>query len=420
MDSLLILLVMVPLMLLQGFFSGSEIALVNADKFKMKHLASLGHKGAQLYMKMFQRPEVILGTTLVGTNISIVALTTLATLLMIQLFGAYGDLLAFLIFTPLFLVFGEVVPKSVYQQKANTLAPIVILPLRFFSLLFYPLVFIFSRVARIAARMVGVKPSHSSLFITREQVRMILEDTEQMANVDVFDRDRLIRAVRFAETTVADVMIPIAEVTMLSHRQSTDEAVMIARQHGYFRLPVYEDEPGNILGVVVLGIWELMDPQLKSMSLDELRTPVWYVVENQPVDEILDELQQRNDHMAIVVDEFGSAVGIITLEDVLERVVGEVINIGYSYEAYIPRHKGKIEKLGKERYRIDGRVLVSDVANATGILLTDTMMHTVGGMLIDELRHLPKPGESVIISGYRFIADEVTDKSVQSIIVESA
>ncbi len=203
-----------------------------------------------------------------------------------------------------------------------------------------------------------------------------------MANVDVFDRDRLIRAVRFAETTVADVMIPIAEVTMLSHRQSTDEAIMIARQHGYFRLPVYEDEPGKILGVVVLGIWELMDPQLKSKSLEELRTPVWYVVENQPVDEILDELQQRKDHMAIVVDEFGSAMGIITLEDVLERVVGDVINIGYSYEAYIPRHKGKIEKLGTERYRIDGRVLVSDVANATGILLTDTMMHTMGGMLM--------------------------------------
>ncbi|MGB5276803.1 MAG: hemolysin family protein [Gammaproteobacteria bacterium] len=418
MDSLLILLVMVPLMLLQGFFSGSEIALVNADKFKMKHLASLGNKGAQLYMKMFQRPEVILGTTLVGTNISIVALTTLATLLMIQLFGAYGDLLAFIIFTPLFLVFGEVVPKSVYQQKANVLAPIVIFPLRLFSLLFYPLVFIFSHLARFAARLVGVKPSHGSLFITREQVRMILEDTEAMANVDVFDRDRLIRAVRFAETTVADVMIPIAEVSMLSHRQSIDEAIMIARQHGYFRLPVYEDEPGNILGVVVLSIWELMDPQLKSKSVEQLRTPVCYVVENQPVDEILDELQQRDDHMAIVVDEFGSAMGIITLEDVLERVVGDVINIGYSYEAYIPRHKGKIEKLGTERYRIDGRVLVSDVANGTGILLTDTMMHTIGGVLMHKLRHLPRPGESVIISGYRFIADEVTEKAVQSIIVE--
>jgi len=418
MDSLLILLVMVPLLLLEGFFSGSEIALVNADKFKMKHLASRGHKGAKLFIKMFQRPEVILGTTLVGTNISIVALTTLGTLLMMQLFGAYGDLLAFIIFTPLFLVFGEVVPKSVYQQKANMLAPIVIFPLRLFSLLFYPLVFVFSRLARLAARLVGVKASHGSLFITREQVRMILEDTEQMANVDVFDRDRLIRAVRFAETTVADVMIPIAEVAMLSHLQSTAEAITIARKHGYFRLPVYEDEPGKIVGVAVLGIWELMDPQLKTKSLDELCISVMYVVENQPVDEILGELQHRNDHMAIVIDEFGSAMGIITLEDVLERVVGDVINIGYDFESYIPRRKGRIEQLGMDRYRIDGRTLVSDVIDATGIMLTDTTMHTIGGMLMRILRHLPEPGESVNISGFRFTVDAVTDRGIQSIIVE--
>ena len=418
MDSLLILLVMVPLMLLQGFFSGSEIALVNADKFKMKHLASRGHKGAQLFMRMFQRPEVILGTTLVGTNISIVALTTLGTLLMIRLFGEFGDLVAFIVFTPLFLVFGEVVPKSVYQQKANTLAPIVIFPLRFFSLVFYPVVFVFSRVARLAARLVGVRPSHGSLFITREQVRMILEDAEQMANVDVFDRDRLIRAVRFAETTVAEVMIPIAEVTMLSHRQSTAEAIALARQHGYFRLPVYEDEPGNILGVVVLGIWELMDPQLKTRTLDDLRNPVWYVVANQPVDEILNELQQRQDHMAIVVDEFGSAMGMITLEDILERVIGEVINIGYSYEAYVPRQKGKIERLGADHYLIDGKVMVADVMNATGIMLTDTTMHTIAGLVMESLRHLPKQGESVVIGDYRFTVDAVTDKGIERVMVE--
>jgi CBS domain containing-hemolysin-like protein len=418
MDSMLILLVMVPLMLLQGFFSGSEIALVNADKFKMKHLASKGHRGARLFMKMFQRPEVILGTTLVGTNISIVTLTTLGTLLMIRWFGAYGDLLAFIVFTPLFLVFGEVVPKSVYQQKANVLAPVVIFPLRIFSVLFYPVVFVFSRFARFAARLVGVTASQSSLFTTREQVRMILEDAEQMANVDVFDRDRLIRAVRFAETTVAEVMIPIAEVTMLSHRQCTAEAISLAHKHGYFRLPVYEDEPGAILGVVVLGIWELMDPQLKTKKLEELIMPVWYVVENQPVDEILDKLQQRDDHMAIVIDEFGSARGIITLEDVLERVIGEVINIGYSFESYIPRRKGKIESLGKDRYRIEGRVLISDVAHATGITFTDTSMHTMGGVLMNELRHLPKPDETVVIAGYRFVVETVTDKGIGSVIAE--
>jgi putative hemolysin len=417
-EVLLILLAMLILLLLQGFFSGSEIALVNADKFRLRHLASRGHKGAQLVMKLFERPEVLLGTTLVGTNISLVALTTLGTLMMLKLFGEHGDLIAFVIYTPLFLIFGEVVPKSVYQQKADQLAPRIIYPLRLFSLLFYPLVFVFSGTARLVVRLVGVKPSHHSLFTTREQVRMILEGVEQAANVDVFDRDRLIRAVRFADTTVGEVMIPIAEVTMVSHRLGTEEAIRIARQQGYFRLPVYEDEPGKIVGVVTMSIWELMDPALRTQSLQELCRPVLYMVENQPVDEILGELQNRDDHMAIVVDEFGSAIGMITLEDVLERVVGEVVNLGYNFEAHLPRHRGQVEELGAEHYRMDGRALISDVAEVLGVSLPYANVHTIGGLVLRELRHLPQPGESIVVSGYRFSVEVVTEKGIRSLLAE--
>jgi CBS domain containing-hemolysin-like protein len=363
-------------------------------------------------------PEVLLGTTLVGTNISLVALTTLGTLMMLNLFGEHGDLIAFVIYTPLFLIFGEVVPKSVYQQKADQLAPRIIYALRLFSLLFYPLVFVFSGTARLVVRLVGVKPSHHSLFTTREQVRMILEGVEQAANVDVFDRDRLIRAVRFADTTVGEVMIPIAEVTMVSHRQGTEEAIRIARQKGYFRLPVYEGEPGKIVGVVTMSIWELMDPTLRTQPLQELCRPVLYMVENQPVDEILGELQNRDDHMAIVVDEFGSAIGMITLEDVLERVVGEVVNLGYNFEAHLPRHRGQIEELGAEHYRMDGRALISDVAEVLGVVLPYANVHTIGGLVLRELRHLPQPGESIVVSGYRFSVEEVTEKGIRILLAE--
>jgi len=419
-EILLILLAMVILMLLQGFFSGSEIAMVNSDKFKLRYKASHGDKGAQLVLKMFERPEVLLGTTLVGTNISLVALTTLGTLMMIQLFGDYGDLIAFFIFTPLFLIFGEVVPKSVYQQKADQLASRIIYPLRFFSFIFYPVVLIFSTIARLVARIVGVKASHHSPFITREQVRMILEGAEEASNVDVFDRDRLIRAVRFADTTVGEVMIPIAEVTMVSHRQKTEEAINIARRQGCFRLPVYEDEPGKIVGVVTMSIWELMDPELRQRSLEELLQPVLYLVENQPADEILAELQNREDHMAIVVDEFGSAIGMVTLEDVLERVVGEVVNIGYNFETHLPIRRGNIEELGGDRYRIDGRTLISDVSEMLGVTLPCTSVHTIGGLVLREVRHLPKAGESIVISGYQIRVESVSDKAVQTVIVEPA
>ena len=148
MDALLIILAMVLLLLLEGFFSGSEMALVNADKIRLHAKANQGHRGAKLVLQMFERPDVLLATTLVGTNISVVALTTLGTLTMIRLFGERGDLYAFLIFTPLLLTLGEIVPKSVYQQGANRLAPIVIHPLRLFKLLLYPVIAVFSLVAR--------------------------------------------------------------------------------------------------------------------------------------------------------------------------------------------------------------------------------------------------------------------------------
>lgn len=417
-ETLLIILAMIALLLLQGFFSGSEIALINADKLKLRHLAANGHKGAQHVLRMFRHPEVLLGTTLVGTNISLVTLTTLGTLLMIEWFGPYGDIIAFLFYTPLFLIFGEVVPKSVYQQKADQLAPRIIAPLQFFSLLFYPVVWVFSRLARLAVRLAGVKASHQSPFMTRDQVRMLLESAEQAANVDVFDRDRLLRAVKFAEKTVGEVMLPIAEVTMLSHRQSSSEAISIARQHGYFRLPVYEDEPGQILGVLALDIWDLMDPELPEHSLADLIKPALYVVENQPLDELLAELQQRDDHMAIVVDEFGSAIGMVTLEDLLEQVLGEVVNLGYNFEAHESHYQAVIEDLGNGRYRIDGRVLLSVLIEALGITLPHSHSHTIGGLMMAQLRHLPRPGESITFGGYRFTVEAVTEKGVKRIMAE--
>ena len=267
-------------------------------------------------------------------------------------------------------------------------------------------------------RLAGVKVPHQGLFITREQVRMMLEGAEAAANVDVFDRERLIRAVRFADTTVGEVMIPIAEVTMVNRQASTAEAVKLARKHGYFRLPVYEDKPGQVTGVFALTIWNLLDEHLTEKPLSDLCKQMLHVVENQPVDEVLDELQNRVDHMAIVIDEFGSAIGMITLEDVLEQVVGEVVNLGYNFEAHVPRHKGIIEKLEADRYRVDGSALVIEVAEALGISLAYPNIHTIGGLVLRELRHLPQPGESIKVSGYRFTVEAISEKGIKSIVAE--
>lgn len=418
MDIILIILAMMALLLLQGFFSGSEIALVHADRLKLQHRANKGHRGAALILRLFRKPEVLLGTTLVGTNISVVVSTTLGTILMIRFFGAYGDFYAFLIYTPLFLIFGEVVPKSVYQQKADMLAPIIIYPLQFFSWLFYPLVFVFSWVARRVAHLVGVEISPMELFTHREQIRSVIEMAEQGADIDVFDRDRIMRVMRFADTTVGEVMIPVSEMTVLSIDKTTRDAVHLARQHAHFRLPVFEGEHNQIVGVMGFTMWDLMDPKLVEKPLSEHIKPAYHVPAHELLDELLPVLQQRHDHMAVVIDEFGSAIGMITLEDILQEVVGEVMNVGYSFEGHLPRHKYSIDMLESGEYLMDGRVPINEASDRLEVKLPSVDAHTVGGLVISHLRHIPVKGESVIQAGYRFVVEDVNDRGILQLRVE--
>ena len=417
MDLFWILVSMLVLLLLKGFFSGSEIALVNADKIKLNARANQGHRGAKLVLRLFQRPEVLLGTTLVGTNISTVILTTVGTLLMIRHFGERGDLIAFLVFTPLFLIFGEIVPKSVYQQKSDDIAPVVVYPLRAFSLLFYPVVFVFSRAARLAARMVGVRPAGHTPFMTRELVRSVADMAERTSTVSAFDRSRIRRVIRFAETTVGEAMIPVAEITAINERTRTAKAVKLVRRHGYNRLPLYRGNISNVVGIVTLTTWDLIDPGLSDRPIDDFVHPAHYVSAHQTIDELLPVLRKRNDHMAIVVDEFGSTVGMITMEDVLEEVVGE-IDVGYDFDEYLPRRRRVYEMLDEEVYLMDSRLPVSEVNDALEISIPLKESHTIGGLVMTRLRRIPVQGESIVEAGYRFTVEEASERTVLKLRVE--
>jgi len=420
MEFLVILLVMVLLLLLKGFFSGSEIALVNSDKLKLHHKANQGNRGAKMVLKLFQTPDVALGTTLVGTNISTIVLTTIGTMLMIRHFGESGDLYAVLLFTPLFLILGEVVPKSVYQQKSDEIAPIIIYPLRVFTVMFYPLVFIFSRVARLGARLVGGGKTEQNVFITREQMRMVVEMADRGASVDVFDRARIKRAIRFAETSVGEAMIPVAEMTAINRNRDTRSAIQQVRRRGYNRLPVYTGNISNIVGIVTLTTWDLMDPELTDQSIEDLIQPAYYVSHYQSIDQLLPILRTREDHMAIVVDEFGSAMGMITMEDILEEVVGE-IDVGYDFEEYLPRRKRTFEVLDdEETYIIDARLPISEANDVLFANLPAAESHTIGGLVMARLRHIPKQGESIVESGFRFTVEEATDRAIVKLRVEPA
>ena len=382
------ILLIVIFLMLKGFFSGSEIAMVNSDKLKLKHQAKMGNRGAKLVLRLFKTPDVILGTTLVGTNLATVTISTLGALIFIDLFGASGDLISVIVLTPVLLILGEVVPKSVFQQKADALVCYLIYALRFFSYLFYPLIFVFSRVARFGTRVAGGGDTPQNMFITREEIRSLLDISESASDPSTIDRKRIRRIIRFADTTVGEAMIPLADVVGFNEARDMKEAIRIVLKHGYNRLPVYQRNITNVRGILTLSTWDLMNPDLPNRAV-----------------------------MAVVVDEFGSAVGILTMEDVFEEVVGE-IDVGYDFDEYHPKKRMYIEHVDENTHLMSGRMPISEINDILYAKFPVEEAHSIGGLIVTRLRNIPKEGDTIEEQGYKITVIDADNRSVIKVKME--
>lgn len=417
MDWTVELFIILFFLILKGFFSGSEIAMVNSDKLKLRHQAKMGNKGARLVLKLFKKPDVILGTTLVGTNIATVIISTLGALVFIELFGSTGDLLSVLVLSPVLLIFGEVVPKSVFQQKADTLVSFLIYILRFFSYLFYPLIIIFSTVARFATKIVGGGETPQTMFITREEIRVLLDLSESASDPSTIDRKRIRRIIRFADTTVGEAMIPLADVVGFNEVRDMNEAIRLVIKQGFNRLPVYRGNITNVQGMLMLSTWDLMDPDLENKAIADYITPTLYLSPKQTIDLSLPQLQAREDHMAVVVDEYGSAIGILTMEDVFEEVVGE-IDVGYDFDEYHPKERVYIVHENEQSHVMGGRMPISEVNDILYVKFPVEEAHTIGGLITGRLRTIPQKGDTIEEQGYRLTVLEADERTVIKVRVE--
>ncbi|MGR9099061.1 MAG: hemolysin family protein [Gammaproteobacteria bacterium] len=418
MTVIITLVVMLALLLAKGFFSGSEIALVSSDKIKLRHQARMGNKGAQAVLKLFKTPDILLGTTLVGTNIATVALTTLGTLLMIDLFGKEGDLYALLIYSPIFLIFGEIVPKSIYQQHATLIAPYIVRVLQIFTWLFYPVVFVFSRIARAIARLVGGGKSESSLFISREQMRSIVELAEMGSNFDVFDRYRIKQAIRFSETTVGQVMTPVSDMVALDKCSSLENGVRLAKSLNFNDIPVYDGNIGNIIGMLSLSPWDIMEPDFEQGTLAEKIRPALFVTENQYLEELFQLFDSRNCQTAIAVDEFGTCIGMISKQDLYEEVVGDMEETPEDLSRRRYQKRILCQRLGDGTMLIDAKVSITEVNEILGTTINSQEYFSLGGLMLAHLHHLPKVSESFVDYGYRFSIEAMSERAIKTVRIE--
>jgi CBS domain containing-hemolysin-like protein len=327
----------------------------------------------------------------------------------IAFLGEKGEFYAVLFLAPLLLIFGEIIPKTIFQQHATTIAPWISYPVWIASYLFYPLAALVTKITNLIFFFAGTKKPKETPFVTREELRLILNMSKRGSDLTTSEVTMIDRLFDFSRTVVKEAMIPLIEVTAVEDTTSVTEAIATVAQKGYSRLPIYHERIDNIIGIV--SSFDLLDAQDDNQPITSLIRTIPYVPESKPIDELLIELQKKRNHLAIVVDEYGGTVGIITIEDILEEIVGEIQD---EYDA----DKRLYRKTGWNKYRINARMEIDQLRENLSLSLPEGDFETLGGFLLEQFGHIPKPGETVTYQNYTFTITRSDERSIGEVSVK--
>lgn len=384
-DEIALIGLFVVCLALSGFFSSSEVALISITRAKVRTLVNEGRKGAEALAKLKEYPEHILITILIGNNVVNVAAASIATAIAIERFGDAGVGIATGVVVILMLVFGEIGPKTYASRYTDRLALFTAPPILAMTRALAPLLWAYDRMGERFSLKSGVtEPS-----ITEEEIKEWIDVGEEEGTIEEEERQMLYSVFKFGDTTAREILTPRVDVVMIEDTSSLETAINLFNETGLSRLPVYHDQIDNIVGVLNIKDVFAAEFSKKQTSIRELMYDAYFVPESKMIDELLKEMQLRKVHMVIVLDEYGGFAGVVTVEDILEELVGEILD-------EFDEEEPTIQKLGEGVYRVDAQVWVEHLNEELGISLPiGESYETVGGLLFTILGHIPLRGEVV-------------------------
>lgn len=397
--------------LFEGFFSGTETAMVSLDRARIKALAEQGSRGQAKVDAVLHRPERFFSTTLLGTNIFEVLSNAIATFLVISYLGVEYKYLTILIMTPVILVLGEIAPKTIYRYHAELITPYLVYPLKLMSIVFYPIVVALTGVTALFVKLFGMEGAHLRPHTTREDLENYLAMWNLDSGLRTAERKIVERIFDFTETEVEDIMIPLINVAALEIGDGIDEAIRLAQKTGYSRIPVYSEEAYNIIGIV--HAFDLLTAQQKTLPLKDIMRPAPYVPNTAPVDELLRQLRTEGNSIAIVVNEYGGTIGLVTIEDILEEVVGEI------YDEY-DKEEHFFVQVGRNRYLVNARMEIDELNDHLKLELPKDDYETVAGFLLKHMERIPRVGEHFQFENMEFAITKADRRSIKEVSITIA
>jgi Mg2+/Co2+ transporter CorB len=390
--------VIVGLVLLNAFFSLAETALTAASRARMRSLENDGDEKAARVNRLNENRERMIGAVLLGANVVTISASAFAATLFSQVYGDYGPLISTLVLTPLLLIFGEVLPKSYAITAADKLARAVALPIEWMVKILAPIVTGVQMLVNYALPLLGVKPNAAAdANIAEEELRGTVELQEEQGTMESAVAHRLRGALNLRDLTVVDVMVHRRALKMLDVDLPPREVLAQAMASRHTRLPVYQDEPENIVGILHARdlLRTISEVGRDGIVLQDIIRKPWFVQDTTWAEDQLAEFLRRREHFALVVDEYGTLMGLVTLEDIIEEIVGDIRD-----EKEIPF--AGVRQQADGSVHVDGHVPVRDLNRAMNWELPDEEAVTVAGLVIHEAQAIPEPGQTYSFHGYRF------------------
>jgi putative hemolysin len=368
---------------ISGLAAGSETALVSASRIRLRHLASRGRSAASLALGLLDRKERILAVTLIITNLFHIAGGAVATKTFEQWLGTFGPIVATVSMTCVLLILSEIVPKAYFRHHADQMLVAGAPVWKALSWVLAPVTLPVQLLSNLLSRLPGQQPK--PLFSTREEIRLVVEESAEGGGLDEHEQEMLASALDYARKSVREVMVPIAEVALLPETSGTEDLLTLVRQRGHTRIPLYRERVDRIVGLVT--VFDVLYDRDRKPAVQSYARSARLVPDSKRINALFLEMQRERESLAVVVNEFGACIGIITLEDIIEELFGDLTD---EHEDATP----EIREETPGRYRVNALADIDDVNEETGFNIPKAGYETIGGYVLYLMGRIPREGES--------------------------
>ncbi|HEU5440021.1 MAG TPA: hemolysin family protein [Ktedonobacterales bacterium] len=395
-DSVL-LLILVLMLVLAATASAAETALTSVSRIKLRRLEEQGDEKAKRILRLIEQPHIFLSTILAANNIAIIVATTLATLLALDIFANFAEIISTVGLSLIVLIFCEITPKTAAVQAPERWARVLVRPVEWVSYVLKPVVIALTYATGGILRIFGVQNARRGPFLTEEELRLLVEEGgREEVKLEEEKRDMIHNVFELGDTIVREVMVPRIDMITVPSNTSVDQAMRLIVEGGQSRIPMYEGTLDNIVGLLYAkDLLRVAARHERLATVAPLARPVYFVPETKRLDDLLRELRGRRIHMAIVVDEYGAVSGLVTIEDLVEEIVGEIVD---EYDIV----ENLFEQVAPNEYLVDAKISLDDLNDLLDAKLTNEDYDTLGGYVYAHLDKIPTVGDTVTSQGFSF------------------